>query len=63
MRTAVLVLVKSLFGAQCKRLKVRGPVDFTLGITFRGAVEVTNAHKEPKALTPGVYEDQNISVS
>jgi UDP-N-acetylglucosamine pyrophosphorylase len=47
----------------CRRLTVRGPVEFGTGITLRGNVEIVNAAKEPKALTPGVYADQAINLT
>jgi len=47
----------------CRRLKVRGPVDFEQGITFRGSVEVVNSGKDSRPLKPAVYEDKTINVT
>jgi UDP-N-acetylglucosamine pyrophosphorylase len=47
----------------CRRLAVRGPVEFGTGVTLRGNVEIVNAAKEPKALKPGVYSDQTINLT
>ncbi len=47
---------------ECKKLKVRGPVDFGPGMTLRGSVEIVNRGKEPKPLQPGLYEDQVVTL-
>jgi hypothetical protein len=43
--------------AQCKELRVRGPVLFNAKNVFKGKVAVNNKSVEPKALPPGEYRD------
>jgi len=47
---------------QCRKLKVRGPVDFEAGIVLRGSVEIVNGASQPKGLPAGVYEDQTVTL-
>jgi len=46
---------------ECKKLKVRGPVDFAPGVIFRGGAEVTNPGLNPKPLPAGIYENREIT--
>lgn len=48
---------------QCKRLKVRGPINFTSGAIFRGDIELINSGQQPRPLPPGLYDNQTVTLT
>ncbi|MBM3834845.1 MAG: UTP--glucose-1-phosphate uridylyltransferase [Verrucomicrobia bacterium] len=46
----------------CQELRVRGPIAFPGGVTFKGKVELVNSTKGARPLTPGIYENTTITL-
>lgn len=47
----------------CRELVVRGPVQFSSGVSFRGRVSVKNGSSTPRSLPSGEYRDHAIDLS
>jgi len=47
---------------KCRSLKISGPVQIAEGVSFEGAVEISNPSKELRTLAAGRYKNQKVNL-